>query len=688
MSFRVKVSLILVAGIILTVFTCSFLAYRDFYQATILTEKQRFRTLASVMNGELRSAYHSYLTGQVLDIVRQKETLRKISFLSARYLEYLYSHNQEPEAANFLAERQAFTQNLDELGVHLAVFPLPSESPLESEPGLDLENILGSSEIFAQDPHFFQDIFNYTGRPLSQLLQSQLIPKNGRFVLLTKENIGGEATNCLGFLLVSDKHNLVFVTLEDLAEIKNRSLVDLNDIVSQLRRRLPQLPIGPGSHAFLLDQKGFILARHGTDPINSKVPVFGEDILLAAQNPEGLETLLTLPPPFGETLARLEWFKALDWYIVLATPSSSLTLPARQMGQKLFFIGFSIGILAILFGLTASHMVTKSLRAMTARAREAGTLDFTSLEAANFFHDTELSKRHDEIGDLSAAFDLMGQDLLTNIQERLEATRIQERVLGELNAAKDIQEGILPKASQAPNTLDFQAVPFLRPAQEVGGDFYDFFRAPCGRECLVIGDVSDKGIPAALFMIMVVALTRRFILSGLDPATALTQLNSQLYERNPNSMFVSILVGLFDPVNLTFTYSNGGHLPPLLISRGKLREVSGIRFDPLVGVFPGINYRLQETTFAPGEVCLLYTDGVTEALNQDDLLFGMENFQKLLKEVSLELDMSRYAKDLLPSPLERLIDIISETLKTFRGETPQSDDITLLAFRGRGILKN
>ena len=275
----------------------------------------------------------------------------------------------------------------------------------------------------------------------------------------------------------------------------------------------------------------------------------------------------------------------------------------------------------------------------------------------------------DELGQLARAYAHLGGALATNIRNLMEATASKERMEGELSAAREIQMGILPPPDGAPEVCGFRASAFLDPAKEVGGDMYDFFVTSDGRRALVLGDVSGKGVPAALFMSMTVTLVRYALGSGLDPAAAMSQVNAMLEAHNPGNMFVTLFLALYDPQSGELSYANGGHCPPYIIDAASdapprmLDKLSG----PLVGVMPDMEYTLFTDTLKEQETCLIFTDGVTEAMNSGKELYGEARLQDFL------------AAHRGASPRELLTLIFSELVR-FRGEEPQSDDITMLAF--------
>src|SRR5690606_13383088 len=183
-----------------------------------------------------------------------------------------------------------------------------------------------------------------------------------------------------------------------------------------------------------------------------------------------------------------------------------------------------------------------------------------------------------------------------------------------LNIARDIQMGLLPipLPRNVLEKIDLYAT--MIPAKEVGGDLYDYFLLPDGRLCFAIGDVSDKGVPAALFMAVTRTLIRASAEDETDPARLMERVNNRLSENNPNVMFVTLVLGVLDLATGDLDWANGGH-PPLCIVQtdGSLRLLEG-RSGPACGVQEDLPYKSFSTRLAPGEILLGYTDGITEAV--------------------------------------------------------------------------
>ncbi|MBK8964121.1 MAG: SpoIIE family protein phosphatase [Candidatus Competibacteraceae bacterium] len=239
----------------------------------------------------------------------------------------------------------------------------------------------------------------------------------------------------------------------------------------------------------------------------------------------------------------------------------------------------------------------------------------------------------------------------------------------ELDMAACIQRSILPSAF--PQADEFSLAASLQTAREVGGDFYDFFTLPDGRWALIIADVSDKGLAAALFMAVARTALRSIAAIVPEPAACLTRTNDLLSAENDAAMFVTVFYSVFDPASGRLSYANGGHNPPALLDAGgRVRYLEGTDGVAL-GVMPEMPYAAREITLSPGDRLLFYTDGVTEAIDGRERAFD-------LGRLTAALEDSRGAD------VDELVETVVARVRTFAGDAPQFDDITLMALHYRG----
>ena len=239
----------------------------------------------------------------------------------------------------------------------------------------------------------------------------------------------------------------------------------------------------------------------------------------------------------------------------------------------------------------------------------------------------------------------------------------------ELDVASKIQASVLPRVFPAfPEYDQFDIYASMDPAKEVGGDFYDFFMVDENRLAVVIADVSGKGVPAALFMMSARTMLKNQSFLETDPAKALGIVNNQLAENNEEGMFVTVFLAIWDLKSKKLTYSNGGHNPPYVVRADGVVEQIPVKPGFVLGGMEGIRYFNQSISMGENDKLILYTDGVTEAVNPEFELFTEKRLEKTLAHTQML------------SPRECIGKIIAE-LKSFADGAKQADDITVVALK-------
>lgn len=281
---------------------------------------------------------------------------------------------------------------------------------------------------------------------------------------------------------------------------------------------------------------------------------------------------------------------------------------------------------------------------------------------------------NDELQKLCESLKKMKSDLNLHIENLKNVTAEKERIGAELNVATHIQKSMLPRIFPAfPEREEFDVYATMDPAKEVGGDFYDFFLVDEDHLALVIADVSGKGVPAALFMVIAKTIIKNHAQNREGPAQTFIHANEQLCEGNDAGLFVTTWMGVLEISTGKFIYVNAGHNPPLLKRAGGEYAWLNSRPGFVLAGMEGMRYQENVLELAPGDQLYLYTDGVTEATNRDNELFGEE---RLLAALNEEPGLSVY--ELLPKIKKRIDD--------FAGDAEQFDDITMLGltYRGKG----
>ena len=280
-----------------------------------------------------------------------------------------------------------------------------------------------------------------------------------------------------------------------------------------------------------------------------------------------------------------------------------------------------------------------------------------------------------EIGQLARVLDAMELQVLNYIDDITRITKEKEQIKAELSVATEIQASMLPH--EFPKNNEFELFASMTPAKEVGGDFYDFFMIDSNHLALVMADVSGKGVPAALFMVIAKTLIKNRAQIGGNPSEILADVNRILCEGNEAELFVTVWLGILELSTGHVTASNAGHEYPAVMKSGGNYELLKTKHSPAVATLEGLKFRQNEFDLHSGDTLYLYTDGVAEATNQDDMLYGTD---RMLEALNMTKNYS--AEEVLIS--------MKKSVDDFTGEVPQFDDITMLCLKyygGKNLMK-
>jgi sigma-B regulation protein RsbU (phosphoserine phosphatase) len=286
----------------------------------------------------------------------------------------------------------------------------------------------------------------------------------------------------------------------------------------------------------------------------------------------------------------------------------------------------------------------------------------------------------DEMQTLSEAFGKMVRDIDRYTTNLALVVAEKERIGAELSVAKNIQASMLPSIFPAfPEREELDIYATMTPAKEVGGDFYDFFLVDDDRLAIVMADVSGKGVPAALFMVIAKTLLKNMAQTGRSPKDVLEKVNNQLCEGNEAEMFVTVWLGILEISTGKLTCTNAGHEYPVIKRAGGDYELIKDKHGFVLAGMEGSRYKEYELHMDPGDRLYLYTDGVAEATNSNNELYGTE---RMLEALNNNKNVS----------CEKLLYNIKEDIDSFVKEAPQFDDITMLSLElklqnGQGMKK-
>ena len=314
--------------------------------------------------------------------------------------------------------------------------------------------------------------------------------------------------------------------------------------------------------------------------------------------------------------------------------------------------------------LTLGKRIVKPLNTITKRI---AALSETNLE----FKMEDEYRTDDEIEVLAESFARLSHRTVQYVDEVRKVTAEKERIGTELHMANQIQESMLPSIFPAfPERSEFDIYASMDPAREVGGDFYDFFLIDQDHLCMVIADVSGKGVPAALFMMISKIIIQSCAMLGRGAGEILTKTNEALCSNNRMEMFVTVWLGILEISTGKLTAANAGHEYPAILKNGKF-ELLKDKHGLVIGGMAGIEYKEYELMLKPGDKLFLYTDGVAEATRKDNTLFGTRRM----------LDALNINPDAEP---EVLLTNVRKAVDEFVGESEQFDDLTMMCFEYRG----
>lgn len=430
------------------------------------------------------------------------------------------------------------------------------------------------------------------------------------------------------------------------------SLTWLEGVLSNLKR--PE-----GTVAFVLDSHGQYLAHDNSALLGKQA---SERLIQATKQQEDTPAALDAegsPDPHDSSWLYIAPIKGTAWTLGLLMPKAQLDGQLRQLLLHELALGFASLLCIALLILVITRRTLAPLGVLAQRAEHVarGELDFALPKV----------RGRDEIGRLTRAFDTMRRQLALHIRQLTDATREQERMRSELEIAHQIQVALLP-AEQYQNThgYTFDLNALLRPARAVGGDLYSYFMLDQRHFCVMVGDVSDKGIPAALFMARAITLAKALAPRAQRPQQLLDRLNQELCRNNDECMFVTLLCGVLDIHSGELILASAGHEPPILVRHGQPRTFD-IMTGPAIGLDDGASYPEYPLQLRQDDTLILYTDGVTEASNAENVMFGIERGMDCLTREPVPSDARAFTRRLL-----REVD-------RFASGSDQTDDITILA---------
>lgn len=470
------------------------------------------------------------------------------------------------------------------------------------------------------------------------------------------------------------------------------AVIAMDILVDNLNNSMVSDGVVDPNYATLIDNEGYIIAGYGIgNGAEETVNIFDEEKnhILCKKGKEILQKkdgILISPSEDGDVYISFGVIDSTNWVLCIMSPVSSIIEPAITIKDNidkntqsvidsvvevilsviqtiLIIIAVMIIVITIRVGKTASKIV-EPLKLLEK--------DVLKISEGNFNNRTNVDT-NDEIGELARAFNFMTDSLQKYIVDLKDATMREERIASELSVATNIQADMLPNHFPAfPGRKEFDIYATMDPAKEVGGDFYDFFMPDDKHLCIVIADVSGKGVPAALFMVISKTLLKNRTLMGGSPSEILEDVNNQLCENNKAELFVTVWLAIIDLTTGKGAATNAGHEYPVLKRKDGEFELIKNRHSPAVGILDEMIFGQVEFELFPGDRVFVYTDGVPEATNSNDELFGTDRMVE-----SLNRNKDKSLKEILVN--------MKKDVDDFVGDAPQFDDVTMLGFDYFGV---
>lgn len=485
----------------------------------------------------------------------------------------------------------------------------------------------------------------------------------------------------LGYFTYHPQLKWVIATAVNVEDIEVDAQKRRDAVIHDLKQTFSNVKIAESGHLFLFNGNDELIIHPSlsgkdlADAVNLRTgKLLLDDLKAAAKRPDQpLEYVVkdASGRPQGPYVSYVQYYKTLDWYIASTIFKEELMIPVRKAVFRQTSLIAVIFIISLGITFYLVRRISQPLKQLAAYARDLPKHDFSAPETSSEIKGLPLKYR-DEVGNLAQALLFMEEALRQYIIDLRETTAAKERIESELKIASDIQMSILPRTFPAfPERTEFDIFATIKPAREVGGDFYDFFFVDDHHLLFVIGDVSGKGVPASLFM----AITRTLIKASTSrdtlPDEILQKVNDQIAEDNETCVFVTVFCGILNIASGEVVYANGGHNPPLTIRSGENADFISMPKGMALGVVEGTPYQIAKLVLSPGDVLFMYTDGITEAMNPEYELFSEKRLQENLVKLRDE-------------SVEAMSHGLMQQIMAFAEGAQQSDDITLMVLKYHG----
>ncbi|MFA6810301.1 MAG: cache domain-containing protein, partial [Desulfoplanes sp.] len=534
-SLRSKIIALVLFILIITAAGIMFFTKQDVGKAMLQAEVRSVSNALGLIHTTIKGEYEGLLDYKVSTVQTRKTQLRHLAgTVLALCREY-----RTLAAEGVLTDKQAQTRLLgllhtihSESGSSVAIFNEQNHIVFHPD-----RNKIGES---------IANLRNMKGTLITKIIHGHDALYGGTFSVFTWDEGNEKSEKQLGYFIPFTPWGWTIGSVVRVGDISIQEQKKIRELVKVMEATLAKIRIAKTGGVIIFNSTKQLVTNN---PQQLGLP---ENIMarLIGNEGSGGEFITFSQNQSGETremLARSFFFKPLDWYVTAIVPVNEIQEPANTLVGRQFLVIMAVSLLALILAIAFVHRISGPLNELARFAKELPNQDLTSEASDHTSIDHLISGHTDEVGRLATAFVFMLSELRTNVANLLEVTSAKERIQSELDVAKEIQEGILPKIFPAfPERQEIQLFASLESAKQVGGDLYDFFFIDDSHLCFVIGDVSDKGVPAALFMAITMTLIRSTAEEHSSPAEIMVRINDKLSRENPNSMFVTLFIGVLN----------------------------------------------------------------------------------------------------------------------------------------------
>jgi len=670
---KTKIIFLITSILIITAATIIYFTNKDIGKAMLDQQSMLSKNVLYLINLNIKGSYNNLVSDKINSVLRYKTVLKSHTDLTFKMVQqqipYIEKKKLLPENAKKMIINLVNNSNNNKLG---DLFIADANLKIIAHAHSDKLKI-------GKDISKFTDLKKKT---IAEALAPSFFDERPIINVYNWTDSDNKVSKQLACFRKYKRWGWVIGSIINIDDIEIEAAKELDKIVETLKDTFSETKIAKTGFVFLFDHNKNVLAMTN-DKLNIKFAtatntytgnILLDDMIKAVKGGSGSLSYKTdtINNDNDEMIAYLSFFKPLGWYVGVTVPVAEIKSPAKKIVSKLSSLIAIILFCSIIITGWIVSRISKPLNILSNYVKKFSSTDFTKEDKEKSLINKLQVKNNDEVGRLAESFIFMQKELRTNIRELIKTTAVNERIEGELNIAKEIQLGILPKVFPPfPDQKEIDIFASIEPAKEIGGDLYDFYYVGDDKFCFTIGDVSDKGVPAALMMVITKTLIKSAASKHSSPADIMMEVNNAIEDDNPRTMFVTLFIGILDIKTGRVTYSNGGHNPPVLIkndgSTEYLKKISG----PVVGAVGNIQYKELFIDLEKGDAVFLYTDGVTEAMNLDKQFYSDKRLiEKITKNAS--------------ASAEDIVTDIKSDIKRFVGKASQYDDIAMLMIKYNG----